>query len=142
MPDVEPRPDQAPTLEDIDTAPEVIPPSSADVPVSTREYAEKLAEVSERAERLNEQTERLEEQVKAETTRTLNDLIKPSATKAFRFMWAYCSAVFLLLLLHGFKAFGFSLPDDVLAFLVGSTATTVLGLVGMVLTGIFIGARR
>lgn len=94
-----------------------------------------LAEVSER-------TERLKEQVEAETNRTLNDLIKPSATKAFRFMWAYCAAVFALLVLHGFNAWGFSLPDEVLTFLVGSTATTVLGLVGMVLTGIFIGARK
>lgn len=34
------------------------------------------------------------------------------------------------------------LDPEVLKFLVGSTAATVLGLVGMVLTGIFVGARR
>lgn len=47
-----------------------------------------------------------------------------------------------MLLMHGCQFSGFKLPDDVLKFLVGSTATTVIGLVGMVLTGIFVGARR
>ncbi|MBC6438062.1 MAG: hypothetical protein GDA52_07970 [Rhodobacteraceae bacterium] len=85
----------------------------------------------------------LRDQTHAETTRTLNDLIKPFAEKAFWFMCAYCGAVFALLLLHGFGVvLGFSLPDSALDLLVGSTAVTVIGLVGMVLTGIFVGARR
>ena len=76
------------------------------------------------------------------TRGTLDSLIKPYADKTFWFMCIYCGGVAVMLLLHGFKISRFSLPDNVLGFLVGSTAATVIGLVGMVLTGIFVGARR
>jgi uncharacterized membrane protein len=57
-------------------------------------------------------------------------------------MCAYAGIVGVLLVLHGFKGIAFELQESVLNFLVGSTAATVIGLVGMVLTGIFVGARR
>jgi hypothetical protein len=56
-------------------------------------------------------------------------------------MCAYCGVVGALIALNGFLDIRFSLPESVMQFLVGSTATTVIGLVGMVLTGIFVGAR-
>ena len=49
-------------------------------------------------------------------------------------------AVFLLL--SGSETVGFHLEKEVLSLMVGSTAVTVIGLVGMVLTGIFVGARK
>ena len=135
MQDDQPPIDGPITLDDLDRAPEVIPPSPSDVTVTKEDYADKLAQVG---------TERdtLKAQVDAETTRTLNDLIRPSADRAFKFMLWYCGGVFLLLLLHGFKVGGFELPANSLDYLVGSTAVTVIGLVGMVLTGIFVGARK
>ncbi len=56
-------------------------------------------------------------------------------------MCVYCGGVWLMLMLRGFEDLGFRLPDSVLQLLVGSTAVTVIGLVGMVLTGVFVGAR-
>ena len=137
MPDEEPRQPEPlpPSLDDIDSAPPVIPPSAGDLDVSAEDYADKLAEVSA-------DKERLKEQVEAETHRILNDLIKPCAERAFTFMWFYCGGVFTLLVLHGFGFLDFALPDSTLDFLVGTTGLTVLGLVGMVLTGVFVGARK
>lgn len=63
------------------------------------------------------------------------------ANRSFRFMCVYCAVVGEMVPFHGFKLFRFQLPASVLNFLVGSTAATVIGLVGMVLTGIFVGAR-
>lgn len=71
----------------------------------------------------------------------LDELIKPYATRAFIFMCAYCAFVAATLVFHGFR-WCFALPESVLQLLVGSTAVTVIGLVGMVLTGVFIGAGR
>jgi len=78
----------------------------------------------------------------ARTIEILDDLIEPYAKKAYIFMCFYAAAVAIMLILHGFALFGFHLEETVLSFLVGSTAATVIGLVGMVLTGIFVGARR
>ncbi len=76
------------------------------------------------------------------TIAELDKLIGPSAKNAFRYMSAYSLGSFALLLLDGSRYGGFDLDESVLDLLVGSTAVTVLGLVGMVLTGIFVGARK
>lgn len=76
------------------------------------------------------------------TVAELDKLIAPSARKAFTYMSVYSAGSFVLLLLDGSHWHGFDLDESVLELLVGSTAVTVLGLVGMVLTGIFVGARR
>ena len=135
MQDDNPPIDSPVTLEDLDSAPEEIPPSGTDFPVSSDQFAKKLA-------RVGLEHDDLKAQVEAETSRILNQLIAPSAKRDFNFMWAYCGAVFLLLLLHGFSLWEFKLPESSIDFLVGSTAVTVIGLVGMVLTGIFLGARK
>lgn len=76
------------------------------------------------------------------TSEVLNDLVEPYANRAFIFMCCYCGIVALLLIASGWKIGGFELPSGVLEVLTGSTAVTVFGLVGMVLTGIFVGARK
>jgi hypothetical protein len=128
-------PDEAPTLTDFDNAPDVVPMTETDAQLTNSDYIEKLAEVSE-------SKEKLAERAASDASQILNDLIKPYADKAFNFMRIYCGSVLLLLLMDGFSLCGFNLPDTTLDFLVSSTAVTVIGLVGMVLTGIFIGARK
>ena len=54
-------------------------------------------------------------------------------------MCSYCAYVGTILVA---QLAGYKLPDAVLEVLVGSTAVTVIGLVGMVLTGIVVGARH
>ena len=54
----------------------------------------------------------------------------------------YCLFAGEVLVVDGVHLRGFDLPKEVLQVLVGSTAATVIGLVGMVLTGVFVGARK
>lgn len=55
----------------------------------------------------------------------------------FSCLVSYSIFVGLILLLSGFDIFGFHLADDVLGFLVGSTAVSAIGLVAAVVTGLF-----
>ena len=72
----------------------------------------------------------------------LDGLIEPFAERTFIFMCYYCAFVAFIIILHVSGWGNKDLPETALQFLVGSTAATVIGLVGMVLTGIFVGARK
>lgn len=129
------------TVNDIDAAPVSLPPpAKTDYEAGYHKLMERLTDVADEKLRLQEENSKLK-RLNA-THEVLNRLIEPSATKAFSFMRMYSGAVGVLLVLSGFSVFGFSLPEQVLVYLVGSTAATVIGLVGMVLTGVFIGARK
>ncbi len=125
---------------DIDRAPASLPdPPHVD-------WEAKYHKLSARFEQVGDDTFQLKEelsQLKAQTSTraTLDGLIIPYASRTFWFMCVYCFGVWLMLMLRGFEDLGFRLPDPVLQLLVGSTAVTVIGLVGMVLTGVFVGAR-
>lgn len=127
------------TVGDIDTASDEVPASGSDIDVSAQFVMDRLAIVAGEKEELIAENERL--RTKARTTEILDDLIKPYAKNTFWFMVFYCAFVGIFLLIYAWGGFEKDIPDSVLNFMVGSTATTVIGLVGMVLTGIFIGAR-
>ena len=127
-------------LQDIDNAPDDVATSSGDKLVSLEDYKTRLARVGEERDALQAELEKVQKRVR--TIEILEELIEPMAKRSFAFMCFYCGVVGEMVLFHGFKLFGFELPPSVLNFLVGSTATTVIGLVGMVLTGVFVGARR
>ncbi|TMM48276.1 DUF2207 domain-containing protein [Qipengyuania marisflavi] len=114
--------------------------SKGDTAVSEETLRNALSQVGAEKDALQAELELTQKRVR--TIQILDDLIEPMANKAFIFMCAYAGIVALLLIMHGFAGIAFSLPDSVLEFLVGSTAVTVIGLVGMVLTGIFVGARN
>lgn len=132
------------TVDDIEAAPlkqpiEVSPPAKIIIDQALKDRQD-LADDNTQL-----QNELMELKSKLATKQELDALIKPYAGKAYWFMCAYCGTVALILVMAGFKDISgttFILADSVLEFLVGSTATTVIGLVGMVLTGIFVGARR
>lgn len=130
------RPDKI-TVDDIDSAPAT---SSGAEHQDASYWREQHRRVSEEKSALEQTNEKLEKRVR--TIEILDDLIEPYAKKTFWFMCGYCGFVGVTLIAHGWKIGGFELPNSVLDFLVGSTAVTVIGLVGMVLTGIFVGARR
>lgn len=127
-------------LNDIDTAVSSIPSTKDDVPINMDDYVRALARVTEEKSILEEDIDRLKKKVK--TTEILDELIEPYAKKAFYFMCSYCGFVGATILANANGKFVNEIPPSVLEFLVGSTAVTVIGLVGMVLTGIFIGARK
>ena len=127
------------TVDDIDSAPETAVVTQSDTQVSAEALRDAFVRLSEENSSLKEELDKTKKRVR--TIEILDELIEPMAWAAFMFMCAYCGVVGLLVTFHGFKLAGFALPESVLQFLVGSTATTVIGLVGMVLTGIFVGAR-
>lgn len=130
------------TVEDIDKAPENLP-APISVAVSREEYNTLLVrfgEISDKNNNLSEENSKLKRE--RNTSNILDDLIKPYAFRTFVFMCVYCAIVAGALGLHLFDYATKPLSDGVLQALVGSTAVTVIGLVGMVLTGIFVGARK
>ncbi len=137
------------TLDDLDRAPSTLPKQAGrdakDEQIET--LSERLGVVANERDDLREVNNQLRKQVgdlqsKNNTTDILNDLIKPYASKAFNFMCAYSFVVGIFVTFNAFGWCGFELEAGVMEFLVGSTAVTVIGLVGMVLTGIFVGARK
>lgn len=125
-----------PTLEDIDRAP--LQPARKRLPTPEESDAiwSRFHEVARRNFELEEEISKLKREHR--TADILNDLAKPAATNAFRFMCAYAAIVGVIVLLDGANAFGFDLEPELMQILVGSTAVTVIGLFASVLTGIFI----
>lgn len=65
-------------------------------------------------------------------------LLAPYTNRVFRFVVGYCSIVGVMLLLAAWKSVtGFELSDAILGIIAGSTAVSVIGLIGMVITGLF-----
>ncbi|MCI5075252.1 hypothetical protein [Oricola sp.] len=131
------RPKQV-SIEDLDKAPLSEP--GAQSPVDADQWREKHNEVADENFSLKEEISSLKQ--KLNTKNILDDMLKPYALYAYVFMCCYSAFVAAILLMNGFGCFDNPIPESVMQFLVGSTAATVIGLVGMVLTGIFIGARK
>lgn len=130
------------TLQDIDAAPlnpNTQPIIDEEVSLKLSRY-QRIIENNDKYYELKEHNSQLQSRLNSKDE--LDKLIKPFANRAFGFMCAYCTFVGLILILHGFKICGFGLDNIVLQIVVGSTAVTVIGLVGMVLTGVFVGARK
>lgn len=127
-------------LDDILSSPDSIPAASGtDYKVEDDRYRNPFNTVSNENFTLKEENSNL--RIELNTKNELDKLIVPSSNKAFTFMSCYSGGVAVFLFLDGVSTNTFDLPDSVLNFLVGSTAVTVVGLVGMVLTGVFVGAR-
>jgi len=76
------------------------------------------------------------------TSDILDALMGPLASRIFWFMVAYCVFVGFALVLNAAGALKNEIDPSVLTYLVGSTAATVIGLVGTIVAGVFVGARK
>ena len=128
-------------IEDIKDAVDKLPAPSKDDGFPSRER------LQEDARRLGDENAELKVEISKlksdlATKQTLDSLLQPYAVRTFRFMCAYCVFVAIIIVYAGLKVHDFFLSDDVLKILVGSTAVSVVGLAGTVLTGVFIGARK
>ncbi|WP_299965203.1 hypothetical protein [uncultured Roseobacter sp.] len=133
------------TVGDIDSAPTRLP-EAEDKTYSSDDFDKLLNRVDELATD-NQELRDLNGTLRnrKEAAEELNKLIGPYASKAFYFMCCYSTVVGAFVFASGATFWGldgFKLDTSVLEFLVGSTAVTVVSLVGMVLTGIFVGARK
>jgi len=69
-------------------------------------------------------------------------MLEGYSNRVFWFVVWYCIAVGVLLIAAGFKGkTTFELSDTILAIIAGSTAVAVIGLIGMVITGLFGGKQ-
>jgi hypothetical protein len=92
-------------------------------------YSDALSDAEAELERLKGQ--KAVEQVRA-------GLLAPYSSKVYWFVVGYCLSVGAILLLSGWgKSNGFALSDTVLSIIAGSTAVSVIGLIGMVISGLF-----
>jgi hypothetical protein len=83
-----------------------------------------------RAELDSLENKRTVEEVKA-------SMIQPFADKVFCFVVVYCLAVGAFLIGDGFSNNGFDLDESTIGIIAGSTAVSVIGLIGMVVSGLF-----
>lgn len=133
-------PEEQASLADIERAPTGLPAPEAPID------AQSVANLLKKVQILSEENEKLENDLRQakrdkRTTEMLDSLIQPFAIATFIFMVVYCWFVGCLLLDQETNRVFRPISDEVMKVLVGSTAVTVIGLVGMILTGIFVGAR-
>lgn len=127
------------SVEDMDNALDHLVPEES-TSEQTRTVFDRLSDVGLENFQLKQTVAELEQKLR--TKDILDGLIEPYAGRAFNFMCVYSGFVGSVLLLDSFNISGFEMDPTVQAYLVGSTAVTVIGLVGMVLTGMFVGARK
>jgi len=80
------------------------------------------------------ENKRLKEEVSIDRVKAL--MMQPYADKVFNFMVGYCSVVGLIIVADGFGVH-FHLSDTVVSIIAGSTAVSVIGLIGIVVGGLF-----
>ena len=127
------------SVEDMDNALDHLVPEES-TSEQTRTVFDRLSDVDLENFQLKQTVAELEQKLR--TKDILDGLIEPYAGRAFNFMCVYSGFVGSVLLLDSFNISGFEMDPTVQAYLVGSIAVTVIGLVGMVLTGVFVGARK
>lgn len=127
------------SVEDMDNALDHLVPEES-TSEQTRTVFDRLSDVGLENFQLKQTVAELEQKLR--TKDILDGLIEPYAGRAFNFMCVYSGFVGSVLLLDSFNISRFEMDPTVQAYLVGSTAVTVIGLVGMVLTGVFVGARK
>ena len=115
------------TLEDIDVGVEAV---ELVVRPDTNDLMERHA--AERAQLENKLARSRIKNVKAD-----RKMRKTYAGRILRYLEIYSIVVGLMVVASGFKILGFTLPVEILASLVGSTALAAIGLVGFIARGLF-----
>jgi regulator of replication initiation timing len=124
-----------PKLSDIDTSPDNLPAiiAPADVPVA--ELKVRFDQVAEENFGLKADNAALKGRLA--TKEAIDGMLRPYSEKVYRFLCGYGIGSFGLVLLDGFHYRGFDLPEVVAVTIVGSTAVSAIGLVGLVIRGMF-----
>ncbi len=115
------------TLEDIDVGVAAV---ETVVTPDRNDQMERLA-----AERAGLQVKLARSQIK--NVKADRRMRKTYAGRILLYLEVYSGVVALMVIAAGFNLFGFSLPVEILATLVGSTAVAAIGLVGFIARGLF-----
>lgn len=119
----------------IDKAPLELPIPEGEVDELTPQKQKFISELQSQNEALRAEVDALRGKNDAETQKA--HLIKPYARRVFAFLCIYCVVVCLIIVFQGFNIGGFFLETPVLSILAGSTAVSAIGLVGIVVRGLF-----
>jgi hypothetical protein len=122
-----PKPLSEVTLDDIDTGVALVEDVRRPDHIDLIERA-----AAERAQLENELARSRIKNVKADRR-----MRKTYAGRILFYLEAYSVAVGLMVVASGFRLWGFDLPTEILASLVGSTAIAAIGLVGFIARGLF-----
>lgn len=135
-------PDGKPSLEDIDNAPENLPAiiDPAGLPVPSDELQPRFTELANVNFELDLENKALKGQLSSK--KVIEDLLSPTARRAFVFLCCYGLGALVLLILHGFGVGGFALPESVLGLVVGSTAISAIGVFTAVIVGLFAAIKK
>lgn len=109
--------------------------AGGDFDVTVSDLYNQLGELSDALAESEAEIERLKGAQNVESVKA--KLLEPYVKGVFRFVVGYCATVGALLLLAGFSFYGFALPETILGIIAGSTAVSVIGLIGLVISGLF-----
>lgn len=110
------------------------------LPADIEFLEELIGDLASKLDASDAEVERLKGQQTVEQVRA--QLMGPYADRVFKFVVAYVVVVGLFLVLSAWKEWTrFELDDTILGIVSGSTAVAVIGLIGMVVSGLFGGAK-
>jgi hypothetical protein len=103
---------------------------------SLRKAVDAVAQVREPDELDKKAARFLDEETQKDRSSTRR-LREDYGRRVYQYLVGYSMAAFLLVMLHGMKYQGFQLDTTVISLIVGSTAVSAIGLVGIVVRGLF-----
>jgi hypothetical protein len=110
---------------------------SDDKPKRSLKRLKEKVEQSVSMDGLDKAAERILDEEKIADSKSNRTLREGYANRIYWYLTFYSAGAFILILLHGFKVLGFSLDTSVLNLVVGSTAVSAIGLVGIVARSLF-----
>lgn len=122
----------------IDGAPITIDQNNDGIINADEKMAEQIGVLTDELANARAEVDRL--QSESNIDRVKARMLEPYVNKVFEFVAFYCGFVAIVLFLCGMGA-GFKLPETILAIISGSTAVSVIGLIGLVITGLFGGKK-
>ena len=98
-------------------------------------YSELVAQLQNEVAELKSENKLLKDKQTVDQVRAR--MMEPYANKVFNLCAWYCVIVGVIIFACAEKSNGIELSDTVLSVIAGSTAVSVIGLVGIVVTGLF-----
>jgi hypothetical protein len=109
-------------------------------PKDSEFYSDLVASLQERLDEVSSELKKTKTENQIEAVKA--KMMEPYANKVFIFCCAYCFVVASIIISCGTPNGNLKLSDTVLSVIAGSTAVSVIGLVGIVVAGLFGGKKH
>lgn len=105
---------------------------------SEEELDAAYTQIGELADELAKRSADLDaERARSDVEKVKAKILEPYVNKVFNFVAVYCATVAIFVFMSALGQPGFKLPESILAIIAGSTAVSVIGLIGLVISGLF-----